>query len=278
MESLDEWMRHHGGSAHSSDVYAAGYSKHTVAALVRTGRLVRVRRSWLVSSGADDAQLAAARVGGRLTCVTAAHRLGLWTGDHDEVHVAVAPTAARLDATGLRVHWSAGPAPTAARAVVDPLINVLYHVARCQPPVVALAIWESALNKNLISADVLQRIAWHSGRAARLAAIATKLSDSGLESHFIELMRAIGVRVRQQVRIDGHRVDGLIGERLVIQLDGFAFHSTPEARRRDILADARLRLRGYTVLRFDYQQILFQPELVQEVIQTAMAQRLHRAA
>lgn len=88
------------------------------------------------------------------------------------------------------------------------------------------------------------------------------LSDSGLESYFIELMRAIGVRVRQQVRIDGHPVDALIDDRLVVQLDGFAFHSSAADRRQDIAADVRLRLLGYTVLRFDYQQVLFQPELV----------------
>lgn len=84
--------------------------------------------------------------------------------------------------------------------------------------------------------------------------------------------------MRQQVWIDGHRVDGLIGECLIVQLDGFAHLSSAVNRRRDIEVDARLRLRGYTVLRFDYVQILFHPDEVAEVVLMAMAQGLHRGA
>ncbi|WP_439278495.1 endonuclease domain-containing protein [Microbacterium sp. A93] len=168
--------------------------------------------------------------------------------------------------------------PYEHRAAIDPLINVLFHVARCQPRADALAIWESALNKKLINIDILKAVAWHSDAANSLAALASALSDSGLETHFVELMRAVGVNVRQQVWIDGHPVDALIGDRLIVQLDGFAFHSNAGDRRRDIAADVRLRLLGFTVLRFDYQQVLFQPKWVQESIRIAMAQGLHLAA
>jgi very-short-patch-repair endonuclease len=37
-------------------------------------------------------------------------------------------------------------------------------------------------------------------------------------------------------------------------------------------------LRGYTVLRFDYQQVFFNSEYVVETIQLAIAQRLHRGS
>lgn len=42
-------------------------------------------------------------------------------------------------------------------------------------------------------------------------------------------------------------------------------------------ADARLVLLGYTVLRFDYQQVMFEWERVEALLITAMAQRLHLA-
>src|SRR5690606_13223278 len=154
------------------------------------------------------------------TCVSAAQALGLWSPSSDEVHVAVAPTAARFDADGLRVHWSPGPAPFGPRSAIDPLINVLFHVARCAARPDALAVWESALNKKLISYDVLRRVAWRSERATALADLASALSDSGLETHFLVLMHDIGVWPQQQVWIDGHRVDTLIGDRLIVQLDG----------------------------------------------------------
>lgn len=139
----------------------------------------------------------------------------------------------------------------------------------------ALAIWESALNRRLIGAEVLERVAWQGARARRLAGVASSLSDSGLETEFLLLMRSIGVAVQQQMRLDGRRVDALIGQKLVVQLDGFAHHSDPASRRRDIEADARLRLRGYTVLRFDYHQVFFMPDLVADIVRAALAQRLH---
>ena len=271
-------MRLQDGVAHSSQIYAAGFSKKAVSASVRSGRMLRVRRSWLVLRGCDPARLAAARVGGRLTCISAARALELWAPAHDETHVAVSPNSARFDATGIRVHWSDGPAPHADRAATDPLVNVLFHVARCQPLRDALAVWESALNKEMIRPDELAQVSWHSDAANTLAVLASDLSDSGLETHFLDLMRRIGIRVRQQVWIDGRPVDAVIGDRLIVQLDGFAFHSSAASRRRDIAADVRLRLLGYTVLRFDYQQVLFRPETVQEAIRMAVAQGLHLAS
>ena len=76
----------------------------------------------------------------------------------------------------------------------------------------------------------------------------------------------------------GHPVDGLIGEFLVVQVDGFAHHRSAEARRRDIAHDAKLTLLGYTVLRFDFEQVFFGWEEVLETIRIAMAQGMHRSA
>lgn len=274
---LEDWLLRHDGAAHTSEIYAAGFSRHRVSMTIEDGRAHRIRRSWIALTDCDEAITAALHVGGRLTCVSAARRLGLWIPDDVSVHVAVRPEAGRISRPGLRLHWSSGPAPVRRHATVDPLINVLHHTARCLEPAKALAVWESALHEKLIDIDVLTRIAWRGDRVNRIAGTASPLSDSGLETEFVVLMRTIGIPMRQQVLIDGHRVDGLIGERLVVQLDGFAHHADAAARRRDIEADARLRLRGYTVLRFDYVQVFFQPELVSDVVRAAIAQGLHRA-
>ena len=216
----------------------------------RSGRVRRVRRSWLVSTDCDPRRAAAASVGGRVTCVSGAALHGLWVPRRDDMHIAVRPNAARFESAGVKIHWATGPSPVRRRAVDDPLINVLFHVARCLPRRDALAVWESALQRGVVDREVLRLVAWRSTRARELASLATVLSDSGLESVFIDGLRHMGLPVRQQVWIDGHRVDVLVGDRLVIQLDGFAHHQASD-RRRDIRADARLTLRGYTVLRFD---------------------------
>lgn len=185
------------------------------------------------------------------------------------------PNASRFDAAGVVTHWAVGPVPLPRTVALEPLLNVLFQVARCLPRATALAVWESALSRKLTDPLLLAAVPWTSPSARELADVAGILSDSGVETHFIELMRGVGVAVRQQVWVDGHPLDGLIGDRLAIQLDGFAHHRA-EDRRRDIAADARLLLRGYHVLRFDYQQVLFDPGLVTSTILTAMAQGLHR--
>jgi very-short-patch-repair endonuclease len=274
---LIPWLAERGGVAHTSDLYEAGISKRAIAADERDGRVARLRRSWIVLPGSEPARIRAASIGGRVTCVTQAAALKLWTPSDPSTHIAVAPNASRLERDGISLHWGSAPAPVAAHTVVDPLINVLFHVARCQTAANALAIWESAIRQQQIALEVLRSVNWRSASARRLLVAASVLSDSGLETHFVGLMRSIGVAVRQQVVIDGRAVDALIGERLVVQLDGFEFHSKAKDRRRDLRADARLVLRGYTVLRFDYAQIMFEPEYVQEMVRTAIAQGRHLA-
>ncbi|MGC5222078.1 DUF559 domain-containing protein [Micromonospora sp. DT81.3] len=273
---LDSWMLSHHGIAHSSVLRSQGFTEHDVRRAISAGVLRRVRRSWLVAPSCDHRRVSAASAGGRATCVTAAALRGLWTPAHEHTHVAVASTTARVDRTGLRVHWSSGPVALPASTAEEHPINMLFHVAKCLPPAEALAVWESALRRKVVEPEVLRRVKWRSPRARELASVASVLSDSGVESHFLDLMRSVGVQVRQQVWIDGHPVDGLIGRALAIQLDGFAHHSTAQDRRRDLRADARLTLLGYTVIRFDYQQVLFDHSHVIDTVLTAIAQGLDR--
>lgn len=275
-EQLTAWLAHHHGVAHSQAARTAGFSRYEIADAAALGIVQRVRRSWLVTPDCDSRRVTAASVGGRVTCVTGAALQGLWVPNHDNrVHVAVPKTSSRHGVANVRLHWATGPAPVGRRETTDPLLNVLFHVAQCLPMVEALAVWESAIRKRCVDRDVLRRVEWRRTAASDIAAVADRLSDSGLETHFVSGMRAIGVVVAQQVWVDGHPLDGLIGDSLAIQIDGFAHHETAADRRRDITADARLTARGYVVLRFDYYQVLFQWDYVVETIRTAMAQGAH---
>lgn len=274
-DALVEFVRRRGGAVHTRTARAAGFTPHVMVTAVSDGRIDRIRRSWLVHPECTPPRRAAASRGGRLTCVSAAAERGLWVPPADDIHIWVPPTASRLDPAHVKLHRAIGPVPLATIEPDEHIVNVLFHVASCLPPADALAVWESALRHRIVDAEVLARVVWRSPRAAEVARVAGALSDSGLESHFRALLTAAAIAMRQQVRIDGHRVDGLIGERLIVQLDGFAFHSTPADRRRDLEQDARLVLRGYTVLRFDYAQVMFDPEAVLDRIRTAMAQGLH---
>ncbi|GAA1991037.1 DUF559 domain-containing protein [Microbacterium pumilum] len=279
-KKLRAWTRAQGGVAHSIEARAAGYSAHDLALAVAGGDLVRIRRSWVATTDCDPTRLRAASISGRVTCVSAAKLEKLWIPRLDEKqqhpHIAVRPTSSRFDASGLNVHWAKGPVIVSRTVVTDPIVNVLFHIARCLPRLDALAVWESAIRKGLADPVVLAKVEWGSSLAKELAEMSSALSDSGLETIFIARLRDLPLQIRQQVRIDGHPVDALIGERLVTQLDGFEHHRAKD-RRRDLRADARLALRGYTVLRFDYQQVFYDWPFVESTILTAVAQGLHRA-
>lgn len=274
-EDPASWVQARQGIAHSSILRQAGFTEHAVRTDVACGRLRRIRRSWLVTPDCDERRVRAAAAGGRPTCVTAAALSGLWDVPSGDVHVWVPRTASRFEHAGLRVHSSLGPVPVPVRAAEEPIVNVLFQVAACLPPGDALAIWESAVRREHVDVDVLERVRWRSRRAGDLAAMVGGRSDSGKETGFLALMREIGIDVHQQVWVDGHPLDGLIGERLGVQIDGYAHHSSPRDRRRDLRADARLVLRGYTILRFDSWQIDHDPAHVQTSILNAVAQGLH---
>lgn len=268
------WLAKNEGVGHTSSLRAAGVSKSAVARAVSSGEVRRVRRSWLALAGADPRLAAAAAIGGRVTCVSRAEMLGLWVPVSATLHLAVRSTASRFDRGQSLIHWGQGPAPVESTASADHILNVLFHVASCLPRIDALAVWESAIRHRKVDPAVLERVNWGSPAARTLATTAGALSDSGLETIFVDGMRALGVAVRQQALIDRHRVDGLIGERLIVQIDGFAHHQGSD-RRRDITSDARLTLRGYTVLRFDYHQLLFQWNTVADLVIAAIAQGRH---
>ncbi|WP_241245869.1 DUF559 domain-containing protein [Microbacterium sp. 4R-513] len=81
------------------------------------------------------------------------------------------------------------------------------------------------------------------------------------------------MRIRAQIWIAGHHVDHLIGDRLVVQIDGG--HHVNAQRLSDNEHDAALRLLGYTVIRVGYRQVVDDWPTVQWLIMQALAQDLH---
>jgi very-short-patch-repair endonuclease len=274
---LGMWLAQQGGVAHSAQALRAGYTRYAIRQSVAGGACERIRRDWLALPTAPADLRAAAALGGRVACLSVARRLELWHLPDDLMHVSVPRNATVAAPVTVRMHWSVGPVPVARFALVEPIENALVHIAACQPFENALVVWDSALNSRLVTSATLARLPLRSAAARAVRAAASGLADSGLETLQISRLAAIGIRVRQQVLIDGHRVDGLIGERLVLQTDGFGFHSSAAQRGADIAHDRGLALSGYTVLRFDYRQILFDWPRVEAEILRAMAQGLHLA-
>jgi very-short-patch-repair endonuclease len=89
-----------------------------------------------------------------------------------------------------------------------------------------------------------------------------QLTRSEAESRLLELIRRARLPAPSaNVRVAGHEVDFVWRtERLVVEVDGFAFHSSARAFERDRLRDAALAVAGFRVIRITWRQIADEPE------------------
>ena len=270
---VEAWLRTRGGIAHRESALAAGITR----AQLERARIPRVRRFWLALPDAAPALRLAAAHRGRLDCVSATRHWELsLLRPAPEAHLWAAGEANVAALPGTRWHRGRLLGPRIPHALVVSEVDALAHVAECLPRIEALIVWESALRRGRASPTGLQRVAWTGRQARRLAAEASSRSDSLLETIALHRMRDLGLPLQQQVKLLGHHVDFLLGERLVIQTDGFEYHSDPRQRAADLRHDARLMLAGYRVLRFTYADIVHHWDRTIGIILAAVAQGLAR--
>lgn len=262
-----------GGIVRVSELRDQGYSRRRIDGAVHRGELTRPIRGWVCTPGLDTDVTLAAQHHVVISCVSRAQRLRLWVSrPPPHLHVAVPHAGAKVRTDQLRVHWAAPMVPRPPGTLEDAIENVLGYVAACLPFEDALATWNSALNQRLVDMRQLETLPWPK-RASRILAACTPFADSGLESLVFSRLHWLPVQLRRQVYIAGHRVDLLIGNRLILQIDGA--HHTGAQRTSDIAHDARLTQMGYVVIRVSYAQVMHRWEEVQEAVLGAIARGRH---
>ena len=99
------------------------------------------------------------------------------------------------------------------------------------------------------------------------------LTRSEAERRFLHLLRAAGIPPTDtNVRLGAYEVDFLWrSERLVVEVDGYAYHSTRAAFERDRRRDADLQALGYRVLRVTWRQLVEEREAVIACVAQARA-------
>ncbi|WP_319437027.1 type IV toxin-antitoxin system AbiEi family antitoxin domain-containing protein [Mycobacterium sp. RTGN5] len=111
--------------------------------------------------------------------------------------------------------------------------------------------------------------------ARRLLQAADDGTKSQAERLFTRLLATSGIsgwKANQQVI--GYEVDVLFrAAKVVVEVDGFAFHTDPEAFERDRRKQNALVLAGYQVLRFTWLDLTEYPERVLALVQRAISAR-----
>ncbi|WP_431220421.1 hypothetical protein [Leifsonia xyli] len=270
------WSRHlHrlGGAASTRQLLDAGATEHELTAAVARGALLRPRKGRYVSAGAPEPVRSAFRVGGRLSCVSAAQSCGLWAGTDRRLHVVVPPHSGRSagDETDVVRHWR--PCESHPEIWRVSLADCLRTVARCADPETAVAVLDTAISSGQASLPRLRQFfTGEPQRSRALAARAHPGSDSGVESILRQRLAARGHVIEQQVHVHGVglvdlRVDGV----LFVEVDGFAFHSDRESFERDRARDTALTLRGARSLRLTARQVLDGPADAVAMVEAALA-------
>jgi len=268
------------------ELLAEGWTVHAIAASVRLGVLIRVRRGHYAAPTTDANVQRAVRVGGLLACVSELRFREIWTPQPAALHVHVAVNAARLRnpddrARRIRpgdcvVHWSVLVDPGGATASHVSIVDALAEAVGCLDPWFAVAAIDSALNRGDVSLPVLRaRLAAAPIGIVRLLDQVDGRAQSGLETLVRLLAKALGFRVAVQVRFAGIGIVDLVVEGwVVIETDGGEHHDTAIVAARDRRRDARHAAAGRTALRFRYQQVVHELPTVAAAIIGAV--RSHR--
>jgi very-short-patch-repair endonuclease len=266
-------------------------SRRQVRTAVRLGRVIRVSRGRFALPDSDESRLAAARLSGVVTHLSAAQLNG-WELKHRPTRPTVTvPRNRKVEPwrrQGVDVKWRDlgdeevwNGQSRSGRTVMD--------CAKDCPFDEALTVADSAIRHGNITSDQLLRLAERvpsvgRGRCLRVAREASGLAANPFES----VLRAIaldvpGLHLQPQVVIDE---DGFVGRpdlvdverRIVAEADSFEFHGKRRALKRDCERYTALALRGWLVLRFSWENVMHEPAYVTDCFDRAARLRPHRRA
>lgn len=180
------------------------------------------------------------------------------------------------------VHWRNLPASdvesgttTRARTVVDCCLDL--------PLDEALAVFDSALRHGLAMMSVVETARVLSLRQRRRVVRAARLADRRAANPFESVLRAIALSVEGLSVVPQHKIrdGGLFARvdladtdlRVVLEADSFEFHGERAALGRDCRRYDELTVRDWLVLRFSWEQVMFEPDWVAAMLTAVVALR-----
>ncbi len=285
---IANYLRRHDGVITLAQARNAGMSEHAVRRRVRSGQWRRCGTG--VYFADDRPYTAAARIRaavwsrGHLAAASglaAAWWLGLTKVDPRVVEVTVPRNS----------HGRAGPGVRLRRRdlcdddvvehrglrVTAPALTALEAAARAGGP----AIIDTALQRSGLRLAELQRA--HLRNRGRHGAVAARRmleaaaggARSEAERRIVHLLRAADITGwKANYPVGKYVVDiAFPAARVAIEVDGWAFHSDPQAFQNDRNRQNKLSLNGWTVLRFTWLDITQHPDNVLAEIHAAISAR-----
>ncbi|GAA3082538.1 very-short-patch-repair endonuclease [Kribbella aluminosa] len=256
-------------------------SGRAIRAALATGSIRRIAKGVYALPAAPDPITAARAQGGLVSHLSAAVLHGFDVLELPDKPQITVPRGQhrRLSPVSCVLHWaddlpSDGTCTSKLQTVLD--------CARTLPFAAGLTIADSALRGRVLDRSQLMVAAANlSGPGCRRARQVAAAADGRAESPLESVLRAILIEAGilgfepQVVVRDGtfsSRID-LANPALMIavEADGFAYHGTRAALARDCRRHVSLTVRGWRLLRFSWEDVMFDPEWVLQAIRDAIA-------
>jgi hypothetical protein len=178
---------------------------------------------------------------------------------------------------GCLSNWRGVPTTNPLRTLVD--------MAGDAPPALVDEALDTALSRRLVTVEALTAEATRLKRPGRRgpAQLLKGLADRGfagapspsvLESRTLRLLAAAHINVEScevVVQELGFRLDIQLTGQLFVEVDGYAYHWSPEQKRHDDARRNKLRLLGFTVLVYDWRTVVHDPGRLVTEIRKAVA-------
>ena len=266
------------GGIASRDELLALTSRRRLRVAKAGGQIIELRRTRFALPDADEARAAAARLGGVVSHLSAALHWGWKVKLPPEKPTITVPRNRHgLAADDVELHWANLPAGAVCDGVTSPVRTVI-DCARAYPFDVALAVADSALRAGISHAE-LRRAARASPRTGRARAVAVvEAADIRAANPFESALRGIAKGVPGLV-VEPQQWVGDIGRadlmdhrlRLVIEAESFEFHADSDSFGRDVRRYTGFARLGYTVVRFTWKEVMFDPDYVRAVLTDLVA-------
>ena len=279
----------HGGACSWRQLRAVA-SKRSIRAAIAAGVITRVGKGRYVLPSVGEARALAVGLHATASHTTAALHWG-WAVKHEpaEPHLTFPRGRKLRDAArgGIRRHWRSlgddevvgGWVTSPVRTVIDCCLDLPFDEA--------LAVVDSSWRAGQSPLAVAEAAKRLPPRSLRKVMRVLRHADRGAANPFESVLRAIcigvdGLDVLSQFTIRDAafyaKVDLADVElRLVIEAESFEHHGTRAALRRDCRRYTDLGARGWSVLRFSWEEVMFEPERVASALRLAVETRRRTA-
>lgn len=258
MNAVDQ-VRSLGGAARTRELSA---SRHELARLVGSGHLVRLSAGCYATPDALPEYVAAARLNGTVSCVSALQRWGVMTyASTERIHVSVPSHrgTSRPVPPGVVRHFEDVPTPGAARCTT--LVAAAARAVRCLPYDRAVATLDQVVRRavDLKVPDALNLVLAAVARAEPALAAALEVdvdarARSLRESECRLMIRRAGLAAAPAVELPlVGEVDLLVEGLIVTEVDGFAHHQARREFRNDRRRDRSAADLGFLVKRYAWE-------------------------